>query len=324
MKFVSVIVPVYNIEQYVAFAVKSVLDQTYSHFELLIVDDGSCDRSLEICQQFTDSRIRVIHQENRGLAGARNTGIRAAKGELIALLDGDDCWLPEKLEKHVAHLERSPQVGISFSCSEFIDEAGKRLGTFTRPTLNNIDVERLLKENPVANGSAAVIRQEVFSQIAFEDNLHGVPEAFYFDEAFRRSEDLECWLRVALQTDWEIEGIPDELTLYRVNSGGLSANLFKQFESWEMMVDKARTLAPGKVSPLANMSLAYGLRYLSRNAIRLKSGQDAVYFINQSLSKYWKIVLEEPRRTLLTFLVAYLLWFLPESVYQKIKVLDNL
>ena len=96
MKLVSVIVPTYNIEQYIAETIKSVLAQTYPHFELLIIDDESPDRSVKICQQFNDPRIKIISQKNRGLAGARNTGIRNSQGAYIALLDGDDLWLPEK------------------------------------------------------------------------------------------------------------------------------------------------------------------------------------------------------------------------------------
>ncbi|HEY9298747.1 MAG TPA: glycosyltransferase family 2 protein, partial [Phormidium sp.] len=119
MKQASVIIPVYNVQKYIAAAVQSVLDQTYENFELLIVDDGSPDCSVEVCQQFTDPRIKIIRQKNRGLAGARNTGIRHAQGEYLAFLDGDDFWEPEMLAKNIAHLESSPEVGVSFNRSAF-------------------------------------------------------------------------------------------------------------------------------------------------------------------------------------------------------------
>lgn len=108
---VSVILPVYGVEKYIQQTIQSVLDQTYQNFEIIVVDDESPDKSVEICQGFDDSRITIIHQKNRGLAGARNTGIRHAKGDYLAFLDGDDLWHPEKLEKHVYHLESSPNVG---------------------------------------------------------------------------------------------------------------------------------------------------------------------------------------------------------------------
>ena len=86
MNKVSVILPVYRVEKYIGAAVESVLTQTYKDFELIIVDDGSPDRSVEICQQFTDPRITIIRQQNRGLAGATNTGIRHAQAEYFAFL----------------------------------------------------------------------------------------------------------------------------------------------------------------------------------------------------------------------------------------------
>lgn len=122
MKKVSVIIPVYNADKYIAATVESVLAQTYKNFEILIIDDGSPDKSLKVCQQFQDSRIKIICQANRGLPGARNTGIRHAQGDYIAFLDADDIWLPNKLEKHVNHLNNSPTVGISFCYSAFINE----------------------------------------------------------------------------------------------------------------------------------------------------------------------------------------------------------
>lgn len=319
MKKVSVIIPIYNVEKYIAVAVQSVLNQTYENFELLIVDDGSPDRSVEICQQFTDPRIKIIRQKNRGLAGARNTGIRNAQGTYLAFLDGDDLWLPEMLEKNIAHLETSPDVGISFNRSAFIDEAGNELGTYTMPQLKDIDVPCLLRGSPIGNGSAAVIRREVLEAIRFQDNLYGSVEDFYFDDRFRQSEDIEFWLRIVIQTPWKIAGIPDVMTLYRVNTASLSANFLKQFESWEKVFEKTRSYAAEKVEPWESMARAYQLRYLARSAVRMQAGEAAVQLINRALSTYWRILLEEPRRTILTWLAAYLLWLLPSSVYSQIN-----
>ena len=321
MKKVSAIIPVYGAEKYVAATVQSVLDQTHKNFEVLIIDDGSPDRSIEICQQFTDPRIKIIRQQNRGLAGARNTGIRHAQGDYLAFLDADDLWLPEKLEKHVEHLENSPSVGVSFSCSAFIDETGKPLGLYQKPKLTGITIPNLLCRNPISNGSAPVIRREVFEAIKFQDNLYGTVEDFYFDDRFRASEDIECWFRIAIQTDWQIEGIREALTLYRVNSGGLSANLFKQFESWEQVFEKTRSYAPDLIAQWENPAKAYQLRYLARRAVTLKDGSTAVKLFHQAMATHWRILLEEPRRTVLTGTAAYLLRLLPQSLYHQIEEL---
>ncbi len=321
MNKVSVILPVYRVEKYIGAAVESVLEQTYKDFELIIVDDGSPDRSVEICQQFTDPRIKIIRQENRGLAGARNTGIRHAQAEYFAFLDGDDLWLPEKLEKNVEHLQNSPDVGVSFSRSALIDEAGKFLGTYLMPRLKEITPSRLLLENPVGNGSSAVIRREVFEAIKFQDNLYGNMEDCYFDEHFRQSEDIECWLRIAIQTNWQIEGIPEALTLYRVNLGGLSANLLKQLEYMERVIEKTRSYAPELIAEWEALAKAYHLRYLARSAVRLQAGSMAVKLVNQALAAYWRLLFEEPRRTLMTLVAAYLLWLLPQLLYCQIEAL---
>ncbi|WP_424095697.1 glycosyltransferase family 2 protein [Moorena producens] len=321
MKTVSIIIPVYGVEKYIATAVKSVINQTYQNFEVLIIDDDSPDKSVNICRKFSDNRINIIHQTNRGLAGARNTGIRHAKGDYLAFLDGDDLWLPHKLERHMEHLEKFPDVGISFSRSALIDEAGNFMGAYLMPKLTNITISDLFRESPIGNGSAAVVRREVFDTIKYQDNLYGSTENYYFDENFRRAEDLECWLRIAIQTDWKIEGIPEALTLYRINTQGLSANLFKQLESLEQMIEKTRSYAPTLTSRWENISRAYQLRYLARSAVRLKVASDAVTLIHRSLSNHWRILLEQPRRTILTLIAAYMLWLLPKSLYAQIELL---
>lgn len=320
---VSVIVPIYCVEKYIFNTIKSVLDQTYTDFEVLLINDETTDRSLEICQQFLDPRIIIVNQKNRGLAGARNTGIRHARGEYLAFLDGDDLWLPDKLEKHVKHLDNSPSVGLSFSRSAFIDEAGNRLGTFQMPKLSGITASHLLCRNPVGNGSSAVIRREAFEDIRFQTNLDGDSENFYFDESFHRSEDIECWLRVAIQTSWNIEGIPEALTLYRVNSKGLSADLFKQLESWEKVIDKTRTYAPELVAHWESLARSHHLRLLARNAVRLQDGSTAVKFAHKALATNFSILIKEPRQTILTLVAAYLLYFLPVYLYSQVNILSS-
>ena len=320
---VSVIIPIYNVEAYIAQAVQSVLNQTYPHFELLIIDDGSPDQSVSICQQFSDSRIKIISQKNRGLAGARNTGIRESQGEYIAFLDGDDLWQPNKLAEHIKHLKNSPQVGVSFSRSALIDQTGKPLHTYLMPKLSNITIPYLLRENPVGNGSAAVVRKAIFDEIAISNYENNVLVKAYFDEQFRRAEDIELWLRIAIQTDWKIEGIPEALTLYRVNSSGLSADFCKHLETWEQVLEKTCSYAPKEITAWGNMSRAYKLRYAARNGIRHHSGKAAVEFMHRALATYPKILSEEPRRTLSTLIVAYLLYFVPQPFYRLLATWGN-
>lgn len=316
---VSVILPIYGVEKYIGQTIQSVLDQTYKNFELILVDDESPDRSVEICHSFSDERITLIHQKNRGLAGARNTGIRHAKGDYLAFLDGDDLWDSEKLEKHVKHLDRSPTVGVSYSSSAFIDEDGVPLGIYQMPRLRNITIGHLICRNPIGNGSAPVIRREVFDAIAFKENRYGTVEEFYFDDGFRSCEDLECWFRIATKTSWVFEGIADVLTLYRVNSGGLSANLKNHLAHWEKVIEKTRTYAPDEIGQWENQARSYLLRYLARRAITLRDGSMAAMYFNRAIQENWRMILDEPKRTVITGTATYLLWVLPRPLYQWLE-----
>ncbi len=316
---VSVVMPLYNSAATVRESLESVLSQTYPNLEILVVNDGSTDDGVAICQGYGDGRVRVVHQQNRGLAGARNTGIRQAKGEFLGFLDSDDLWLPTKVERHVAHLQAWPEVGVSFSRSGFIDESSRPIGIYQMPRLQDITPEIVFCRNPIGNGSAVVIRRDVFDAIRFEANLYGEVEDFFFDDTFRQSEDIECWLRIALQTQWRIEGIPEALTLYRISDGGLSANLMKQYASWERVLLKTKATHPEFIAQWGSRARAYQLRYLARRATRQRDGALAVRLLHQSLATDWRVLLEEPRRTLITLLAAYLLRLLPEAPYRWLE-----
>jgi glycosyltransferase involved in cell wall biosynthesis len=316
---VSVIIPVYGVEKYIAAALHSALNQTYTNLEIIIVDNDSPDRSIEICQQFTDPRIRIIHQKNRGPAGSRNTGIRHATGDYITFLDGDDLWVPEKLAKHVAYLNRHPHVGISFCYSEFIDARDRPLGIYmTSKKLNGIVPGDMLCRCPLGNGSVSVYRREVFTAIQFQDNLHGTLEDFYFDERMHSLEDVECWFRMAVKSGLAIEGIPEVLTLYRIHNSGTSANLDQYVHHMDILVEKARTHAPDIMATWENPFRAYQLRFAARRAVSLKD-KHAIQYIHRALSSHWRILLEDPQRTLVTLAAAYAMAIVPEAIYGTLQ-----
>ena len=111
---ISVIVPVYNCERYVAEAIESVLTQTYHPFEVIVVDDGSTDGSADVAKSFTDTQIRYIYQPNSGLSTALNTGVQQARGSLFAFLDSDDVWLPDKLDLQMFSFRGDPELDMVF------------------------------------------------------------------------------------------------------------------------------------------------------------------------------------------------------------------
>jgi glycosyltransferase involved in cell wall biosynthesis len=321
MTKVTVVAPVYGVENYIADTVRSVLAQEFEDFELLIVDDGSPDRSIEICREFDDSRIRILQQPNSGPATARNLGISQAKGEYIAFIDGDDLWHPEKLTKHVEHLDQNPQVGVSFCPSALIDEASNPLGIYQMAKLQEVTVLDWLCRTPIGNGSVPMMRKVAFEAIKFTGEVNGVKQVCYFnpDRQLHPSEDVECWLRIALTTDWRLEGIPDALTLYRVNSNGHSAKLMKKLSSWEQLLNTVRQYAPEEIAACEATAMAYQLRHLARRAVTLRDGATAVKLTHRALRTHVNILFEEPHRTLQTLLAAYLVWALPLTFYRHFE-----
>lgn len=314
---VSVVMPVYGAEMTVAETVYSVLGQCFDDFELLIVNDGAKDSSIAVCEGFEDPRVRMIHQANRGLSGARNTGIREARGKFIALIDADDTWHPHKLRNHVIHLEASPHVGISYSGSAMVDELSGTIGVSQKPRLTDIRPEHVFLRNPIGNGSAPVFRREVFEEIAYPDPVHG--ESAYFDETFRQSEDIECWTRISLTTDWKMEGLPGQLTNYRINANGLSADVEKQLANWERMVSKVAETSPQFHRRWAKVARGFQLRYLARRAVQSGKGAQGLALCMKALREAPHLFIREPFKTTTTFGAAMFFAFAPRSFVEIIR-----
>ena len=296
---ISVVMPIYNVEAYVAEAVQSVLDQRFTDFELICVDDGGSDRSMDIVREFTDPRIRHICQANRGLAGARNSGIAHARGEFVALLDSDDVWHRDKLMLHFIHLNANPDIGVSYAGSRLVDSAGEPLSVAMRPKLGRVSARDIICRNPVGNGSAAVLRMSALDKAAF---MHPtcVGRKCWFDEEFRQSEDIELWTRLAVKHDVVFAGIDGLLTDYRILPGALSANVVKQYLSWTKMLRKLRGYAPEFVTAHGDTARAYQLRYLARRAVQLGNAKLAQDLLSKAMGLEPRVIVEEPRKTIST------------------------
>ncbi|MEO9461354.1 MAG: glycosyltransferase [Marinomonas sp.] len=296
---ISVVMPIYNVEPYVADAIHSVLLQSFEDFELICVDDGGTDRSMEIVQEFKDPRIRIVSQTNMGLAAARNSGIAHANGEFVALLDSDDCWHKDKLMLHYIHLTANPQVGVSYAGSRFIDKNGAKLDVAMRPKIGPISSIDILCRNPIGNGSAPVLRREHLERAAY---MHAEVSnrKCWFDESFRQSEDIEMWVRLAVKHGVLFEGIGGLLTEYRIIAGALSANVVKQYLSWNRMLRKTAEYAPEFTAKHGDRARAYQLRYLARRSLQLGNVVLAKDFLARSFKLKPKIIIEEPRKSVIT------------------------
>ena len=231
---VSVVIPAYNAEPFIVDALKSVHRQTWRPIEVVVVDDGSTDRTAEIVAEFSESvlndatgycAVRCLKQSNKGPSTARNSGILAAGGEIIALLDADDLWLDHKLRCQMVLLERNPDMDFVFSNVLFL-KGDKPNGVlfgedgFKTPFRHDgnvvVDPVFSLLKNNFVNTSAVLARKKCFV------------EGFLFNETRKFAEDWELWLRFA--TRFRMGYVPEVCVHERQREGSLSSN------STEMML----------------------------------------------------------------------------------------
>jgi len=210
---VSVVIAAYDIAEYLPDAIDSALAQTYPNVEVVVVNDGSTDDTAAILERYGD-RIVTVTQENRGLASARNSGIRAARGELIGLLDGDDLWLPERLTKLVPVLEARPDLGMVTSDSFMMDET-----VATTRHLYREQRKRPFPESEDLQIAEIACYNFMFVSVVFRREL--VDRFGMFTDGMRRAEDYELWTRYLI--GGTRAGFVDEpLGYYRIRAGSLS------------------------------------------------------------------------------------------------------
>jgi glycosyltransferase involved in cell wall biosynthesis len=208
---VSVIVPVYNGAAFLKVAIDSVLQQTYSAVECIVVDDGSTDETPLIIESF-GSRVRSERQPNQGFAHARNNGARMARGRFLSFLDHDDCWRPTKLQRQVDRFKQRPEVAVVYTAVELIDDNGDHLATIPAPTRESALRNTILMEWPhLALEQGALIRADAFRELGG------------FDE--RLSTSIGCDLACRLAMAYPIEPIDEPLAAYRQHSHQMHHNL---------------------------------------------------------------------------------------------------
>ena len=213
MPAVSVIIPAYNCAAYLAEAIESVLAQTYRDFEIVVVDDGSTDNTPEVVAPYL-SRINYIRQPNKGLPGARNTGIKASAGEFVALLDADDSWLPQKLDVQMPYF-RDPQVGIVYSDFSVRYADGHSLPSY-------------LAERPLAS-EGFVVDNYIRSRFLFPSSMvlrrSSIEACGLFDEEMLAAEDIELFARICLR--WKVARVDQVLMIRTEGTHNITANSSK-------------------------------------------------------------------------------------------------
>ncbi|MEW5806019.1 MAG: glycosyltransferase [Acidobacteriota bacterium] len=279
MPGVSVIVPTYNYARFLDPCLESIFAQTYGDFEVIVVDDGSTDDTVEVLRKYED-RIRYIYQENMGLSAARNTGIKVSTGKYLAFLDSDDIWLPLKLEAQLRVISEDSDVGIVFSDARAFD--GK-----------NVLRESILKEERICTGHC-------FRRL-FMGNFLVMPtvmirkkcldEVGLFDETLTAVEDYDLWLRISAH--YKIGYVDMMLAMYRVHPSNMSRDYCRLLDNEIRVIRKIVELFPERARDLGgrvhrrfnSLYTQYGLELVRKGDV----GQAMRSFMNAIIEQPWRV-----------------------------------
>lgn len=249
MPLISVSIPVYNGERTIRETIESVLHQTIPDLELIIINDGSSDRTLEVVSEIEDPRLRVFSYPNAGQAASRNLGLSQARGDYISFIDADDLWTPDKLEAQFNALQANPDAAVAYSWTDWIDESGNFLRPASRGTHSGDVLAILLLNDFIGSGSNALIRTEALRAVGG------------FDESLPPAEDWDLWLRLARR--YCFVAVPQPHVLYRQLTQSASVNVWKMEQSSLKIIDRAFREAPESLQYLKRSSLGNRYKYLT-------------------------------------------------------------
>jgi glycosyltransferase involved in cell wall biosynthesis len=260
LPLVSVIIPTYNVTPWLEDALKSVFAQTEQEFELIAIDDGSTDNTYELLQHLLSNKglnrqgqisASLIRQHNGGASSARNTGIKHARGQLLAFLDADDLWHPKLLQKALACLSDQAEVNLVFPWYRHINQQGEDTGSRGTTSQNHFSFEELFLSNPIHSCSGVVLRKSIIHQVGG------------FDEELKSNVDFELWLRIASVRDHSISCSCEELVDYRRREGQLTGSWRRMAENWEKVLLKTRRDFPRRLQGIEQQARAENNLYWS-------------------------------------------------------------
>ena len=255
---VSVIIPTYNRSVLLPRSIRSVLNQTFQDFELIVVDDGSTDNTEEVVRGFEDKRIRYIqHEENKGGSAARNTGVKVAQGEYIALLDDDDEWLPEKLERQINKFqELSSDFGVVYSGFSFVYEKSGEVVSSHVPAFRGNVYDRIIK-SCILGGSTPLIKKFCFQK------------AGLFDESLPSCQDWDICIRISKYYNFDF--VPDALMRHYAHGTQISVDLSAKIRAREKLIEKYSVELYQKPRILSALLTRLGILYaLSEDYIKAR------------------------------------------------------
>lgn len=283
---VSVVIPVFNLEEFLGEAIDSVLNQTFGDLEIILVDDGSTDRSREIIARYhreKPDRVQFIFREHAGAAAARNAGIAAASGKWIAFLDGDDAWMPDKLAIQLREIQKDPEINFLSTTAGIRGQS--RILPELIPDSQDIKLE-LLRKGCFITLSSVLIDRELLHDVRFDERLPG-------------AQDLDLYLRLPDRIRYRF--IPEPLVIYRIRNHAISdpqTTRFAQLGSHYRIVKReAKNMA------LANSAI-FNQHKKELHSVLACLAHDAAYYSLLScmapwpsrLRMAWTAIYEDPRR----------------------------
>ncbi|MGC1306855.1 MAG: glycosyltransferase family 2 protein [Phormidesmis sp.] len=277
LPLVSVIIPAYNAENFIAKTLASVVAQTYRRLEILVVDDGSSDRTVEIVHQFLqqDSRIRLLQQPNAGVAAARNLAIEAAKGEFIAPVDADDIWYADNIAEQVQTMQRAgSSVGLVYSWSVDIDEENQPTGGFRAAEIAGDVYTTLISHNFIGNASATMMRRSCLEQVgSYSQDLRA--------QQAQGCEDWDLYLRIAEHYQFDVAR--KFLIGYRKVSNSMSCDYQAMARSHALIMLSVQQGYPNISPYLFRLSASNLYAYFAHQSNRYRHHRTTLFWLKRAM-----------------------------------------
>lgn len=264
----SIIIPTYNRALKVARAIESVLSQTFTDYDIWVIDDGSIDQTAQHLKPYLD-RIHYLFQENGGVASARNLGVQQSSGRYVAFLDSDDRWYPHKLAIISAMIQTHPEIGLFYSQCVVVDETGESLWVNkSKAAYNNTYLALLMRD--FITLSSAVVRRDCLEYVG------------KFDTTMVPCEDWDLWLRIVIK--YPIYLVPEILVLYEhSDQSKLTSNTLNWLNAHDRVIEKAFTRDPTLKQNIRQMVLANMAYAKGRIWLNAKEDREALRWLNQAI-----------------------------------------
>lgn len=298
---ISVIIPAYNAQATIAKTIESVRQQNYSNLEIIVINDGSSDRTVEIVNNIPDRRIKLFNYANGGVTTARNRGIVKARGEYIAFLDADDFWTEDKLELQLQALRENPDAGVAYSWTYFWYKEDICYPSEPVYHLDNV-YPQLLTKNFIHHGSNPLIRREAIASVG------------EFDPSFPHCADWDYYLRLAAK--WNFVVVPKHQIYYRQSADSMTSKIDDLERQLCQMLDKTYRTAPPELQHLYKKSKSWIWQYCSQQY--LEYGRDKKSII-KAANYLWRSIIFYPRSLLEIYTYKLTTW----TIKKQLKLLIN-